>query len=295
MTSPLRIVSVVAGLIGVMLATSVHAQAWLPERGSLDVSVAYANTLSKKHYTPDGNTEDVGHTRTQVARYLATYAPTSRVLLTGQIPWVSARYRGDFQHPTRVDDGDYHGTFTDFTVTVHYQALLEPLAIAPYAGLVIPSHDYEVLGHAAPGRGLNEGWLGFYAGRSLDTWIPRTYLQIRYNYAFVETVAGISHDRSNVEAEVGHFLNPRTSLRIISAWQATHGGIDVPVPRDHHLFDHHDQLADESYLNLGGGVGHVLNPRLGIYGLYLTSLWGRNAHKVDNALILGFNYRAASR
>jgi hypothetical protein len=276
------------------LCASVHAQAWLPEKGSLNLSVSYSNDLNEKHYLPDGSEVDVGHTRTQTLGITASYAMSDRLLVTGGIPFVTARYRGDFPHPTGVDDGHYHDSAADFRLRLHVQALIEPLLLAPYMGVVIPSRDYETLGHATPGRGLEEAWLGFYAGKSLDEWIPRTYLQARYNYALVEKVAGVSHDRSNAELEIGYFLNPRASVRAFAAWQETHGGIDVPVPRDHHLFDHHDQLADDSFLNLGGGFSYSLSRRLSVYSVYLSGVRGRNGHKVEHSLTLGINYLVAA-
>jgi hypothetical protein len=284
----LRIIPVI--LIAGPFAATVDAQAWLPEQGSLNLSVSYSNDLNKKHYLPDGGEQDVGHTRSQVLGISASYGLTDRLLITGGVPFVVARYRGDFPHPTKVDDGHYHGAVTDVRLGLHYQALTEPLALAPYVSLVIPTNGYEVSGHAAPGRGLEETWIGFYAGKSLDAWIPRTYLQARYNYAFVEKVAGVAHDRMNAELEIGYFLNPRASVRAIAAWQETHGGIDVPVPRDHHLFDHHDQLAAENFLNLGGGFAFSVSERLSLYSLFQGSVRGRNGHKLDHGLTLGINY-----
>ena len=44
--------------------------------------------------------------------------------------------------------------------------------------------------HATPGRGLNEELVGFYTGKSLYQWLPRTYVQLKYAYAFVERRGG---------------------------------------------------------------------------------------------------------
>jgi hypothetical protein len=291
-TAHLRIIAVI--LLGGPLCASVHAQSWLPEKGSASLSVAYSNDLNEKHYLPDGGTVDVGHTRTQTLGITGSYALSDRLLITGGIPFVTARYRGDFPHPTKVDDGHYHGSTADLRLGLHFQALLEPVLLAPYIAVVIPSRSYVTLGHATPGRGLEEAWFGFYAGKSLDEWIPRTYLQTRYNYALVEKVAGVSHNRSNVELEIGYFLNARASVRTFAAWQETHGGIDVPVPGDHPLFDHHDQLAADSFLNLGGGFSYSLSQRLSVYSVYLSGVRGRNGHKVEHSVTLGVNYLVAA-
>ena len=107
------------------------------------------------------------------------------------------------------------------TESNHTVVLIDGVRINPGT---IGTHDYETLGHAAPGRGLNELNLGFYIAKSLDQWIPNTYVQARYNYAFVEQVVGVSHDRTNADLEVGYFVNPRFSIRVLYAYQNTHGG-----------------------------------------------------------------------
>jgi hypothetical protein len=270
-----------------------QAQAWLPERGSFDLATAFSDNLNKKHYLPNGDEIDVGHTRTRIIALSATYALTDRWMLEAGVPFVQARYTGSFRHPTEVDDGTYHGDVTDIHLGVHYQALMEPFAFAPYTTVVIPLHDYETLGHAAHGRGLEELWFGFYAGKSLDAWIPGTYVQGRYNYAFVEKVAGVAHDRSNADLEIGWFVTPQWSVRALFSTVDTHGGIPVPVPRTHPLFEHHDQLAAERLRNVGAGVAWSMSDQSDIYLVYLQSVAGASAHKLDRGLTLGFTYSIA--
>ena len=142
---------------------------------------------------------------------------------------------------------------------MHYQFTDGPVAVAPYVGVIIPTQEYVTFGHSAPGRGLEEYWVGFYAGTSLNEWIPRTYVQVRGNYAFVERVMDIAHDRSNATLEIGHFLTDRLSLRVLVSKQWTHGGINVPVPLDSPLFPVHDRLAAEEFVNLGAGVNWTIN------------------------------------
>jgi hypothetical protein len=274
----------------VAFADAAHAQAWLPEQGHFMLSTAFSDNFNKKHYLPNGDEDDVGHTRTQMVSLSAMYAPTNRWLVEAGVPYVQARYRGSRPHPSEVDDGEYHGGLTDLHLALHFQALKEPLALAPYIGVVVPLQDYETLGHAARGRGLNELWLGFYAGKSLDPWIRGTYLQARYNYAFVERVAGVTHDRSNASLEVGWFMTPQWSIRALFSAVDTHGGIPVPVPQTHPLFRFHDQLAAEKLRNVGGGVSWSISDSADLYLVYTQSVSGESAHKLDSGLTLGFNY-----
>lgn len=274
-----------------------HAQAWLPPDGSLILSLDYTDMLNKKHYTASGDEVDVGHTDTQVMSISALYSLSDRFLLKAGLPYIKTRYRGPGLggHDTEIDNGAWHGTVTDLQISLHYQATDGAIAFTPYVGAIIPTNDYVTLGHAAPGRGVNEYWLGFYTGASLNEWIPRTYVQARYNYAWVEKVAGVSHDRSNVDLEIGYFLNPDWSVRVLGAWQDTHGGIDVPVPITSPLFPYHDILASASFLNLGGGVSWVINDRVAVYGLYMQALHGKDAHKVDHRVSLGVSYSLGNR
>lgn len=282
-----------AALLGLALAPcAARAQAWLPSEGSAGFAFDYSDILNKYHYDKTGRAVDVGHTDVQIYGLSASYSPTDRVALSASLPFVRTRHRGPNGggHDTEIDDGSWHATVTDLQLMASFQALGGPVALAPYIGLVMPTHDYTTFGHAAPGRGLEEYWVGFYTGASLHAWIPRTYVQLRGNYAFVEEIAGISHDRTNAMLEIGYYLNPSWSLRAIVSSQWTHGGIDVPVPLDNPLFPYHDQLAAEEFVNVGGGGSWVINERVSVYGLYMQSIEGKNAHKVDHRISIGVSY-----
>jgi hypothetical protein len=280
---------------GPLLCSTAASQAWLPAEDVGAVTLDYTDILNKKHYLPDGSEVDVGHTRTRVIAVGASYGLTDRVMVRAALPLVQTRFYGERPHPTEVDDGDEHTTVTDLHVALHVQWLTRPVAVAPYVAAVIPTHDYPTLGHASPGRGLEEWWLGFYAAASLHEWIPRSYVQARYNYAFVEQVAGVAHDRSNIDVEAGWYASPDWSLRLLASWQDTHGGIPVPIPPSDPLYAYHDQLAAESFLKVGGGVSWALSPRVGVYALYLQSLRGTNGHKVDHQVSVGLGYGLRQR
>jgi hypothetical protein len=270
------------------MAPPVLAQAWLPTRGTLDSSVGYTNVLNRKHYLPDGSQADAGTTRIQTMAFKFQYGLSDRWTLSGGLPFVSSKYSGSRPHPGHVDDGDPNQTFTDWRLGLHYQLTEGPIALAPYLQYSAPIKSYPVLGHAAPGRGLEELWAGFFAGRDLDRWLPRSYAQLRYNYAFVEKVVGVAHDRTNIEAELGYRASARWTLRAVLLWQQTHGGIDVPIPPSDPLFPYHDQLADESFTILGAGTSWAVSSRASIYLLGMHSVRGRNGHKVDRSISVGW-------
>ncbi len=280
-------------MLGVaLLPGSALAQAWLPAEGSAGFAFDFSNVLNKKHYNRFGDEVDVGHTDVQIYNFSASYSPSDRIALNASLPLVRTRHRGENGggHDTEIDNGSWHDAVTDLQLMASFQATGDPVAFAPYVGLLIPTNDYTTFGHAAPGRGLEELWLGFYVGASLHPWIPRTYVQLRGNYAFVEEVAGISHDRSNATLEVGHYLNPFWSIRAVVSSQWTHGGIDVPIPVDDPLFPYHDQLAAEEFVSVGAGGSWVINERMSAYGLYMQSIEGTNGHKVDHRISVGISY-----
>lgn len=286
-TKSMRLAGIFLALVVVPVTAS--GQAWLPQKGSLAASLTYGDVLNLYHYLPNGDEADAGHTRSDAYGVGLAYSPTDRLMLAAALPYVQTRYWGERPHPTEVDDGDKHGAWTDLRVSMHYQLLREPFALAPYVAFVTPVTDYETLGHAAPGRGLNETWVGFGAGKSLNPWLPRTYVQGRLNYAFVEKVADVKHDRTNLDLELGYFVTPKWSVRALAFWQFAHGGVDVPMKPSDPLYPHHDQLAAEEHTNLGLGVSYAASSNVSMYAMYQESIQGRNGHKVDQGLTLGMS------
>jgi hypothetical protein len=269
-----------------------HAQAWLPPKGSFSYSIDYSNILNKKHYRSDGTEVDVGHTDTNTMSVAGSYSPSDRLSISASLPVVRTRYRGagGGGHDHEIDDGTWHSTITDLQVSVNYQVTQGRVAFAPFVGAIIPTHDYTTFGHSAPGRGLNEYWLGFYGAASLNEWIPRTYVQVRGNYAFVEEVQDIRHDRINASLEIGYFINQSWNVRALVSRQWTEGGIDVPVLQTSPLFPDHDVLAAEEFINVGAGATWIIDDRMSVYGLYMEAIEGTNAHKVDHRVSVGFSF-----
>jgi hypothetical protein len=285
----------VAALLLGLLTCTASAQAWLPTQGTWGFEMVANDSFNRDHYLPDGNVIDVGHTRTQALTLGLSHSLTDRLQLAASIPYVQASYHGDRPHAgTDIDDGRYRGVFTDWRIEGHYQLTDGPIAFAPYLALVIPSHHYRSLGHAAPGRNLHERWIGFFTARSLNQWLPRSYLQARVNFAFVETVANIGHDRANIDFEFGHFLTPALSLSALTSWQETYGGIEVPVPPTHPLYLYHDRLASERYVELGAGANWKFSSRASVYMLYKAAVSGANGHKLNRGVTLGLTYGIAA-
>jgi len=280
-----------------LLPALASAQAWLPNKGTLTTALVISDVLNTQHWLPNGEPFDPGgaHTRSTTYAFLASYGITDRIMVSGSLPYVETRYWGPPSHMGapgfNADDGDTHGFLTDLRVNLHYQLLEEPVALAPFIGYVIPTNNnYFTKGHAAQGRGLEELLVGFGLGKNLDPWIPRTYAQMKYTYAFVEKVADMNHDRDNLSLEIGTFITPRWNVAAYGWWQWAHGGIDVPVPQTNVFFPVHDILAADEYCNIGLGTGWAFTPTVTAFATYSHGISGRNGHRVNQGVQFGVSY-----
>jgi hypothetical protein len=66
----------------------VSAQAWLPDQGAFNTSFVFNDVLNKEHWLPDGDTLDVGHTRSKTYALLANYGVTDRVMVSASLPYI---------------------------------------------------------------------------------------------------------------------------------------------------------------------------------------------------------------
>jgi hypothetical protein len=302
-------VGVLAGALGALSTAPARAQAWLPPQGEAWISAGYGNTFFGKHYTGVVNysgTEDVGHIRSNTIGMSLGYGVTDRFVLSFGIPFYYNKYYCTPQGPctphigfSDVDDGHYHGTFQDFRIGAAYQAISGPVALSPFFTAVIPSHDYVYYGHAAAGKDLHQYLLGFALGASLDRLVPGAYAQVVYDYAFVEKVLGFNINRSDFAFDAGYLLTPALSVRFLGVGYYVHGGLEYHSPVDllspnppylTPLFIHHDQIGKSSEVSLGGGFSYVLSGSTEIYASYVRSVYGRDAHTVDNGFSFGVTW-----
>jgi hypothetical protein len=301
------------GVLAAVPATLVRAQAWLPPKGEVSLTLGYGNIFVNQHYlgTPDNpgdNVEsDYGHIRSQSYGIGLSYGVTDRLAVFVGLPFIYSKYYGTpgenfFPHTIPNDDGNYHGTFQDYTIHVGYQVANGTIALTPFFTAVIPSHSYTFFAHTAVGRDLHEYQLGFSSGARLDWLLAGSYVQASYSYAFVEPVfveglGNIHHDRSNGVLELGYFLTPSLSMRLLGTGFYTHGGVVLDSPlaagppvESNPLFYHHDQIGHESGISAGGGLSYALTGSTEVYVAYLTQLQGRGGHKINDSLSFGFTW-----
>jgi hypothetical protein len=74
--------------------------------------------------------------------------------------------------------------------------------------------------------------------------------------------------------------------------QKTHGGIPFVIGKpygDGSAADlhNHDRISRADSVDLGGGVGYSVNPWLDVFGMWVTTVWGRNGHAMNGGLSFG--------
>jgi len=286
-------------LVITLYAPRALGQAWIaPEgpQGEAWISAGYGNNFVTKHFlgTPDNPGDNVetdrGHISSNVAGVELGYNVTNRLALSVGLPFIDSRYNGSKPHPgSDLDDGRYHGTFADWGFGVRYRLVEGEFSVVPFAGATIPSHSYTFYAHAAPGRDLREYRLGVTSNVSLGRLVTGSYIQATYSYAFVEKIADIHHDRSDVYVEIGYELIPGLAVRGIGTGFYTHGGLifknPQSIPGD--LVPHHDQIDKSSVINLGGGLSYQLTGSVELYASYLATVQGRGGHKLDRGIGFG--------
>jgi hypothetical protein len=260
-------------------------QAWLPPKGEASLSLGFSHTFATEHVDYRGNPVAPGDMIWNNVVSDLSYSVTDRFAVRMTLPpLVISKYDGSFPHPpvpnrTNLDDGAWHDTFQDFRGEVRFRATHGPIMVTPFAALIVPSHHYEYYGHPAAGRKLVEGQVGFAAARLLDPLLPNAYVQVRYLFGVPERVLGISHDRSQVSLDAGYLIGPAFTVRFLGAWQKSHGGWRVPIDwpaRTSPLYQVHDQVEREDYLQLGGAVSYALTGTVDVNAFGYSTVSARN-------------------
>jgi len=278
----------------VVLARLSWAQAWLSPQGEGTVSVLDQYGIDRLHVFGDGRTKDRGHVYSDALVVNTDFSLTDRLAVSVTLPYIEAKYTGPFPHDlvrgepatiVAVDNGNFHGGFQDFIVNLRYA--LTPrraLKIVPLFQATLPSHNYPSFGHAAIGLNEKEYRVGLNAGRRLDPFLPKAFVQAQYAFGMTPLVAaGIAPKRSYGELQLGYLLNRRISFQASGILTYSHNGIVL----DYNLFP--NNLSDEQYLNhdrisrtalldIGGTAGYQINRSTNVFVSVGHSFYGRNTH-----------------
>ncbi len=278
----------------------VSAQAWLLPKGEGTVSFSYQNLYVTDHAYENSDAHDIGHILAHALTLDVDYSLTDKLAVRVAVPFIDSRYYGTKPHQLPTDDGTYHSTFQDFTTDVRYNLTKRRVVLTPFFRAVVPSNSYTYFAHSAAGRDLREYHFGANAGRRLNPWIPRAYVQAQYSYALVERVLGIAPNRSNYEFQLGYFLTRRFSLLATGQGMYTHSGVNLDfnlfhagLPTDQ--WTHHDQIAKASLFDFGGGTSFALSPSWQTFFTVAHSIEGRNGHLHAAVLTIGVSRSFGAR
>src|SRR5262245_42281849 len=270
-------------------AIPVFAQPWVPPPGEGTASVTYQNYVVKGHYVGVNGvpTTDTGatHSKSLVAEF--DWGLPKSIGLTVSLPYIASKYTGPPggyfvggipTTPGPQDDGFYHGAFQDLHVEVRRMIDVGRFAIAPLAGITVPTHEYATEGEAVPGRHRTDFQVGASGGTDLGTWLPSSYVHARYSLAAAEVIDDLSSVRSNIDVEVGANVTRRLGLKGLAGWQIRHKGPTM-AELIAHGWTTHDRFVVSNYTNIGGGLSIRLRQSTELSGIWVSTVAGnRGAH-----------------
>ena len=274
-------------------AVSVRAQPSVPPKGEGTVAVAYQNYDVAGHFDLLGRENTNGATHTQSLTAELDLGLSDTLGLSVSLPFIASKYTGPSSYrvagiltfPGPLDDRTYHGAFQDLRLEVRRLFLAGPVALAPFVGVSIPSHDYETVGEAVPGRGRPEMQLGATAGVPLDKIVPGAYVQVRYGLGAAPPLQGFSAVRSNIDLEAGCAVTTRLAFRGLFDWQFRLKGPLAPqLAQD---WVNHDRFIVGDYFNAGGGTTISVTRSMDIYGVWVATMSGKNGAHVGRLLSVG--------
>ncbi len=277
------------------------AQAWVPERGEATVSLTYQHYDVAGHFDVLGRENNNGGTRSHTAVVELDYGLTETTALIISVPFIASKYTGPPSyfvgphetHPGPLDDGSYHGAFQDLRIELRRLFWAGPVAVAPFVGASLPSHEYETVGEAVPGRHRKDFQGGVNAGIDLGRILAGSYVHARYAYTTAERLSGHPFTRSNIDVEVGYPAMPRVVVRGVMNRQVRHRGPALSELADD--WEHHDRFIAPSYFNLGAGATVTVTNTMDVYGLWLSTVSGNNGAHRARTLAFGVSVAILSR
>jgi hypothetical protein len=310
----------------------VVAQAWLPPQGEASLTLGYQYYRSTDVILVSGVRFYDGLIQQHAGLGYLTYGITDRLAVSvGLPPYFLSSYQGPdphtwpvmdgdtiardpsgraLFHPPTIDDGSYHGSFQDFAGQLSYMALRGPWVVTPFVGFQVPSHGYDYHAQTAVGRRLWELRIGASVGGHLDSILPNAYVQGRYAFAYRQAMLDLRFNYSFVDLEVGYFVTPSLSLRILGSGQIAHDGLrqlpfDEGQPDIYTLSQwvyissegeqalgqpalpvalHHDQLGYSTSYNLGAGASFAVTPSLDVSAQVFKAVHARGMRPTELAV-----------
>lgn len=255
-----------------------------------------------------------GQVQYQSASLLASYFVTDHWEIHADIPFVMGKSDGLQVHPqlpcpppggtlgncvpAHVDNGQYHGTWTDWDVGVQYHAVLgDNYDVIPMLDVYVPSHNYAYYGGAAPGQRITRTAVGVGLQHQFD--FSNFYYTLQYQYVLKPEFLGFNSNYSELAADLGYFINANVGIRLItdtkiggglddSELNASIGTPEGPDFNQSALWPLHDKVREQNHIDVGVGVDWALDPRDTLSFSALRSVWGQSNARLQNGIGLKF-------
>ncbi len=274
------------------------AQAWVPSQGEGMVTLTYQNYYTLGHYDRQGRETPNGATHSKALIAEVNYGVTDTIGMTVSLPFIASKYTGPRPSffvgaietfPGPLDDGSYHAAFQDVRLEVRRAFLMGRVAATPFVGAAFPTHQYETIGEAVPGRHRRELQLGANAGVLLDEFVRDTYVHARYTYTTAEREQNLPYRRSNIDVEVGSSATSRVAVRGLANWQVAH---DAPtVEQLAPIWAIHDRFIVPNHVQAGAGASIELTRSTEVHALWIATLSGHRGAHIARMLSAGVTWK----
>lgn len=276
------------------------AQASIPDRGEVTVTLTYQNYDVLGHYDVQGHPNNNGGTRSQALVTELDYGIMDRFGLIVSLPLIASKYTGPPSYyvgpfltfPGPLDDGTYHAAFQDVRIELRRQWWAGPIPVTPFVGVSFPTHDYETVGEAVPGRRRRDLQAGASAGVDLDRLLPGAYVQGRYAYGTMQEVNDLPFTRSNIDLDGGVAASSRVLVRALAEWQIRHQGPTLAQLAPDWV--NHDRFIAPSYTHVGGGASVSITRTTDVFALFVATAAGNNGAHRQRTLALGVSFSLRS-
>ena len=239
---------------------------------------------STRGYTAEGNRWYLGDTRAN------TYYGALDVGLKGNLGLslgaavVQSGYFGYAPVVPEVDDGEYHTTLQDGSVSLRRPFAFSGILLTPSLGAGFPLTDYPHEGHSAPGRGLVEARAGLHLLKGLGPYASLGFLAIDGGYGYVTNVSDPQMSRLTVVTKLGYYRSRHLTVYGSGSLLETFGGLewissDPNAPSAHGTATGpalHTQVSAAREVAVGGGVEWIINSSVGAHFAAGTTVWGEN-------------------
>jgi len=272
-------------------ATTASGQAWAPPAGVGSVSLLFQHVDHTSHFLADGSKLNGYDSVSWGALLAIDYAFTDRLSATAGVSYVGAKYIGPEPSFFAVESDECHCWNTgwqDAGFTLRYNVLNGAVALTPSVSYGLPTHAYPYVGEAVLGRRLHELRLGLDAGWRLDPLTSRLSVYGRYSYAFVEKVADLNLDRSDLQLSLLYQFHPRLSASVDVYSQWTHGGLRSTEFTTDEQWAEYDRIVKDNFFHIGATLIYSFKA-LDVWVSYIDFVSGTDTHQ-GRAISVGIGF-----